>query len=29
MRQEIERHGGIYVVAKGIEDVERVIRDAC
>jgi hypothetical protein len=29
MRQEIERHGGIYVVAKGIEDVERAIRDAC
>lgn len=29
MRQEIERHGGVYVVARSIEDVERVIKNAC
>lgn len=29
MRREIERHGGVYVVARSIEDVERVIKNAC
>jgi len=28
MRREIEAHGGIYVVARCVEDVERVIKNA-